>query len=329
METLTEGTPLVTHTGAHHPLKWLGHRRLDLTRHPQPNLVAPVRILRDAFGPGQPHRDLRVSPDHGLFVDGRLIPAKLLINDMTIRQERATRTVTYYHVELDQHAIVLAEGLPAESYLDTGNRAFFANAGLALVLHPEFQVNASLRQWAVDACAPLTVSPAEVQPVWHRLAERANALGYRRPKPIATEDPGLRVVAAGRSFRPLETHGGRFAFPLPADAAGPVRLTSRAAVPSHTEAWRDEWRRLGVAVRRILLRDATGVTALAPDDPALTEGWHDVERDQATMWRWTNGDAVVVLPPFRVPAVLEVEVGMSLVYSAEEEKEPKAATQAA
>ncbi len=318
VEHLTEGAPLVTHTGAHRPLKWLGHRRLDLTRHPRPDLVAPVCILRDALAPGQPHRDLRVSPDHGLFVEGRLIPAKLLINDMTIRQERAARAVCYYHVELDRHAILLAQGLPAESYLDTGNRAFFANAGQALMLHPEFQVNAGLRQWATDACAPLMVSPAAVEPVWHRLAARAEAMGYQRPRPAITHDPALRAVVRGRSLRPSVAAGGRFAFTLPA-GAGPVRLTSRAIVPSHAEAWRDEWRRLGVAVRRIVLHGPSEVVTLAPDDPALAEGWHAVERDTATMWRWTNGDAVVQLPACDAPVVLEVEVGISLAYFAEDE----------
>jgi hypothetical protein len=35
----------------------------------------------------------------------------------------------YVHVELDRHDILLAEGLPAESYLDTGNRAAFGTQG--------------------------------------------------------------------------------------------------------------------------------------------------------------------------------------------------------
>ena len=110
-------------------VKWVGHRRIDLTRHPRPETVAPIRIERDAFADGMPHRDLLVSPDHAIFVDGMLICARQLVNGTTIRQERGWTAVDYYHVELDQHAILLAEGLPAESYLDTGNRGFFANSG--------------------------------------------------------------------------------------------------------------------------------------------------------------------------------------------------------
>jgi hypothetical protein len=49
------------------------------------------------------------------------VPIRHLINGVTIVREPAA-PVTYYHVELPEHAILLADGLPAESYLDTGSR---------------------------------------------------------------------------------------------------------------------------------------------------------------------------------------------------------------
>ena len=39
--------------------------------------------------------------------------------------------MTYYHVELSTHDVILAEGLATESYLDTGNRAAFESAAAA------------------------------------------------------------------------------------------------------------------------------------------------------------------------------------------------------
>jgi len=310
---LVEDEPIVLANGGQLAVKWIGHTRIDLARHPHPDKAAPVRIRRNAFGENLPHRDLVVSPDHCLFVDGKLIPAKLLINDMTIVQERDTPVVTYYHVELDRHAVLLAEGLPAESYLDTGNRAMFANAGLALVLHPEFALNAHLKCWQTDACAPLTVAPDAVEPVWHDLAARAESLGYQRPGHVTTDEPSLHLLADGKVVRPLSRDGNRYVFAVPAHVDA-LRLRSRATVPSHLVAYQDDWRALGVAVRRLVVRDNSGMIEMPPDHPNLGRGWYLVERDDATMWRWTNGDAFVALPEREGPALLEVHVGMTMTY---------------
>jgi len=249
-------------------------------------------------------------------VDGKLIPAKLLINDLTIVQERDTAAVHYYHVELGHHSVMLAEGLPAESYLDTGNRAMFANAGLALVLHPEFAVNAGLKCWESDACAPLAVSHDIVKPIWDRLVERAESLGYQRAEFAITTDPELRLVADGRVIRPLSSDANRYVFTLPAGVSS-VRLTSRASVPSYFEAYLDDWRHLGVAVRRIVVRDSAGLTEIPPDHPGLTQGWHKVERDASTMWRWMSGDAVLPIGPTDGPVMVEVQVGMAMKHVVE------------
>ncbi|HVC63555.1 MAG TPA: Hint domain-containing protein [Acetobacteraceae bacterium] len=319
VEDLAEGDMVVTLSGDTRllrPVTWIGQRWMNLRQHPQPNLVAPVRVLRHAFGQSLPARDLLVSPDHCLFVAGRLVPAKLLINDMTIVQERETAAVHYYHVELDQHAVMFAEGLPAESYLDTGNRAMFANTGLAMVLHPEFAVNASLKCWETDSCASLAVSQEAVQPIWQGLAERAGSLGYQHPNHATTDDPELRLVADGHVIRPLSSDANRYVFTLPAGVSS-VRLVSRASVPSYFEAYRDDWRQLGVAIRRIVVRDSAGLTEIPPDHPGLTQGWHAVERDDATMWRWMNGDAVLPIRPTESPAMVEVQVGIAMRHIVE------------
>jgi len=94
---------------------WIGRRRLDGRYNPE---VSPVRIRAHAFGGGQPRRDLLLSPDHAVHADGVLIPVRTLINGATVVQERAD-AVTYYHLELARHDVVYAEGLPAESYLNT------------------------------------------------------------------------------------------------------------------------------------------------------------------------------------------------------------------
>ena len=65
--------------------------------------MAPVRVQRGAFADNMPHTDLLLSPDHAIFVDGKLICARQLANGTTIRPERGWTVVDYYHVELDRH----------------------------------------------------------------------------------------------------------------------------------------------------------------------------------------------------------------------------------
>ena len=105
---------LIVGDGSSEPVVWIGHRTADCARHPKPQQVWPVRIAAHALGPGRPSRDLWLSPDHAVFVNNVLIPVKHLINGRTISQVPCDE-VTYYHVELPQHSVLLAEGLPVES----------------------------------------------------------------------------------------------------------------------------------------------------------------------------------------------------------------------
>ena len=151
IEQLQAGDKVVTLAGEM-TVRWIGWRQLDLTRHPDPGVARPIRVRKNAIADGLPRRDLLVSPDHGLFVDGRLIPAKLLVNDGSIAVDTSVRSVAYYHVELDRHAILFAEGLSSESYLDTGNRCMFANAPGSTELHPMFAVAGSKSACRTAAC---------------------------------------------------------------------------------------------------------------------------------------------------------------------------------
>jgi hypothetical protein len=304
VESLAEGDQVVTlDAGAHvpRPVRWLGRRRVNLAAHPDPESAAPVRIRAGAFAPLVPVRDLLLSPDHAVFVEGKLIPAKLLVNGGTIVQELSCPEIEYFHVELDCHAVLFADGLTAESYLDTGNRAFFANAGLALVLHPEFTVNAALKCWHDDACAPLTVNEAEIEPVWRRLAERAAALGHALPQPETKAAAELVLEARGQVIRAAQIVDGRHIFALPAGLDS-VRLISRSASPATLRPWLADRRRLGVKVSRLVLDGRT----VAADDAMLAEGWWEVEADG----RWTDGGGVLLLS--EAPTMLEVQVATTL-----------------
>ena len=148
---------------------WVGFRAVDISRHSAPEKVRPVRVQRGAFGPKQPKRDLLLSPDHAIYVEGALVPVKYLINGTTVKVDEKISRVVYYHVQLQQHEVLLSEGLPTESYLESGGRGMFANSGEPIVLHPDFSDIA----WDVLGCAPLKVTGPEVERIRARLADRA------------------------------------------------------------------------------------------------------------------------------------------------------------
>ena len=152
VEALEVGDKVQVASGGLRPIRWLGHRRVDCRRHPEPEKVRPVRVSAHAFGDDLPARDLVLSPEHALFLDGYLVPVSVLVDGVSVVQE-AWERVTYHHVELDRHDVILAEGLAAESYLDTGNRGQFGNAPV-VALYPEFKAGSE----AAEACAPLLLA---------------------------------------------------------------------------------------------------------------------------------------------------------------------------
>jgi len=302
-----------------HRIGWIGHRYIDLGRHRDPRLAQPIRIRRNAFADNVPRRDLLVSPDHALYLDGLLIPARLLRNDATIVRDAHLGSVRYFHLELDRHAILLAEGLPAESYLDTGNRGSFDNAGTPLLLHPDLAVGGGQQRREALSCAPFAADAARVERIWHRLANRAEQLGYQLAKPATTKDPALRISVEGREILPVDVAHRHYSFILPRSAGARsnqmIRLVSRATAPCEVTPWCEDQRRLGVAVGRIVVTDTTGPVVLPVDHPSLTGGWAAAERLGSTLWRWTLGHAELILPLDAM--VLEIHLAAVTTYRLE------------
>ncbi|GJD66883.1 Hint domain-containing protein [Methylobacterium frigidaeris] len=277
IEDLQIGDQAVTTSGAPRPVRWLGHRTMACRGRKD---LLPVRIAKDAFGDNRPERDLLLSPAHAVCVDvlGEvLIPACRLVNGTTVTQIPVEK-VTYWHVELDSHDILFAEGLPAESYLDCGNRRFFANAGTTdLGAAPDTRPAGPL-----PFCRPFHEDGPLVDLVRARLGDRALALGWR-----LVEDPlaDLHLIADGRAIT-ADVDGLAIRFVLPAGARD-VRLMSETSVPAHVLPRSTDDRRLGLPVASLTI-DGARITL---DDPRLGEGWQSV--DGGT--RWTDGSAV--LPP--------------------------------
>ena len=183
VEQLQEGDMLPMATGgAEQPIVWIGQTRVNCRAHPDPESVWPVRIAADAFGPGLPVRDLWLTPDHAVFVNDVLVPVKHLINGSSIVQVQRDR-VTWFHVELERHEVILAEDLPVESYLDVGDRANFAGGGTAVRLHPDFTsrlASATALLWEAHGAAPLVQAGAALDAARAAVAAVANWRNERR-----------------------------------------------------------------------------------------------------------------------------------------------------
>jgi hypothetical protein len=170
VEDIQVGDELVTvlETGpATRKVVWTGKRAIDIARHPRPEMVRPVRIIAGAFGHNLPERDLRLSPLHAVYVNGCLFEAISLLNGTTIYQEQTTRYVTYHHIELEAHDVLLAEGLPAESFLDTGDKNMFESVSGVTVLHPDFATPGGEK-----FCAPMIRDGAELDQLRAALTTR-------------------------------------------------------------------------------------------------------------------------------------------------------------
>jgi len=250
------------------PVVWVGRRVIEPARHAGREAVWPVRISAGALGEGVPKRDLLVSRDHCLLIDGQLVEAHWLVNGASITIERGLRKLEYLHVELERHGILVAEGALAESYLDTGNRGMFGNAAV-VALHPDF------------ACAPRMVERESLLALTARLVAWAERLGWRRSR-----EPGVHLLADGLAIWPRAKEGRVLRFDLPAGVRA-LRLCSAHGVPRAVKAGNLDGRQLGVCIGRLAYARGGEAVAVAPEGP----GFHAAERKGDAVFAWTDGDA--------------------------------------
>ena len=136
VENLEVGDLVLTADGRSVPVRWIGHQ--TVAPFFAGELSLPVRIKAGALDENMPSRDLLVSHDHALFVDGILIQAGALINGTSIVRERdVPKTFVYYHVEVEDHSLILAENVPAETFVDNVDRARFDNRNEYEALYPD------------------------------------------------------------------------------------------------------------------------------------------------------------------------------------------------
>jgi hypothetical protein len=169
VENLKIGEMVKTASGAARPIKWIGRRsyagRFVMGRKD----ILPVCIKAGALADNVPRRDLWISPNHAMYLDGVLIEAKDLVNGASIVQPPSAETIEYFHVELETHDVIVAEGALSETFIDDDDRALFHNAHEYWRLYPAAANVAGPAQY----CAPRLEDGYEVETARRRIALRA------------------------------------------------------------------------------------------------------------------------------------------------------------
>ena len=279
IESLTIGDQVITAGGETRPVMWIGHADVDFRAMPDATDCLPIRIAAEAFGPGRPSQDLALSPDHSVCVDvlGEvLIPVGRLINGSTIARIEVDM-IAYWHVELESHDILIANNLPAESYLAVANRAGFDELRGVPAIHDEGR-----ERTQANFCRPVVTEGQTLGFIRQRLDARARALGW-----TPSTDPELRLSVDGEILVPLIEEGvAAFLFP---SSAKDVRLLSNTFRPKAFGT--NDGRTLGVMLLGVSFCGQAGEPRrIRLDDQRLGISYMQESRPNLA-WRWTDGEA--------------------------------------
>ncbi|MCA0399832.1 MAG: Hint domain-containing protein [Proteobacteria bacterium] len=127
VEAIQIGDLVTTVDGRAEAVKWIGKRAFGKAFIKGNARVTPVVLAAGSLGAGVPARDLYVSPEHAVLVDGVLVPAERLVNGETIRRAEGLDMVEYFHLEFETPQVVFTNGAATESYVNEGSRRMFVN----------------------------------------------------------------------------------------------------------------------------------------------------------------------------------------------------------
>jgi O-antigen biosynthesis protein len=167
VEDLAIGEKVLTLSGEARPIKWIGRRSYGSRFVMGRKDVLPICIKAGALADSVPKRDLWISPNHAMYLDGVLIEAKDLVNGASIVQAERADKVEYFHLELESHEVIIAEMAPSESFIDDDSRLMFHNVHEYRLLYPDVEPGPA------QYCAPRLDNGHEVEAARRRIALRA------------------------------------------------------------------------------------------------------------------------------------------------------------
>lgn len=278
------------------PIIWTGKSRLRANKALSDDRSGfPVRIKAGALAEKVPHRDLLVTSEHAIFLEGHFIPVRMLVNGRTIAYDHSIEAYDYYHFETARHSIVHVSGAATETFLDNGMRDQFSEQSQA----ENGAVADGAKQWGLDSAAPLCVTPEFVRDIYETLKDRANLIdpsdaSARAAGNDVTEDPDLNIETVdGVRLELREVTNGWYLYSLPAGLSQ-LYLTSRVTRPCDALGpYIDDRRLLGVLVGEIVIKKPSGHVELADHlSNERLEGWSSIENHLS---RWTSGRAEIIL----------------------------------
>lgn len=308
VQLLKEGDEVLTLVNGHEEVSkitWTGKAHCNVQQKHTDDLSGyPVRILKNAISDGVPFQDMNITSEHCLFVEGKFVPVRMLVNNKTIYYDKSVNDYDYYHIETENHSVIIADGVLTESYLDTGNRFQFNQIHedrLIYLIKPR-------QTWAEDAAAPLCVSEDFVKLIFTKLDSRADEIGYdyKLEEKVTTTEPNLHLITNDNTvINQLRITDNQIIFSIPKKVKS-VRIVSRSSRPCDIIGpFVDDRRYFGIEIEEIILFNKNKITTVKDflDDKDLP-GWHEV----AGSSRWTNGDALLSLENYSIDSNLILSI---------------------